>query len=69
MEKVMIGLAGKKSLEIAPGNWVAVIYESKWSVSQVSQLDKSDDTYFVTFLETIDQQIKKFKYSYSPVEL
>ena len=53
-KKIMIGPAGKKSLEIAPGNWVAVIYESRWYVSQVSQLDKSDDTYFVTFLETTD---------------
>ena len=61
--------AGNESLEIIPGNSVAVIYKSKWYVGQVLQLENSDDTYFVTFLETADRQNRKFKYHSSPDEL
>ena len=64
----MIGSAKNESLKIIPGNWVPVIYKSKWYVVQVLQLDNSDDTYFVTFLETAEQQNTKVKYHSSPDE-
>ena len=64
----MIGSTENESLKIIPGNWVPVIYKSKWYVVQVLQLDNSDDTYFVTFLETAEQQNTKVKYHSSPDE-
>ena len=52
--KAMTGPAGNKSLQTTRVNWVATIYESKWYVSQMLELDKSDDTSFVTFWENMD---------------
>ena len=68
-KEVMIDTAGNKFLEIIPGNWVAVICESKWYVGQGLQLSKSNNTYLVKLMEITDRKNTKFKYrssSYKP---
>ena len=62
----MTGPAGNESLQTTPVNWVATIYESKWCVSQILELDKSDDTSFVTFWVNMDWKNSKFRYPSSP---
>ena len=64
--KVMTGPVGNESLQTTPVNWVATIYENKWYVSQMLELDKSDDTSFVTFWENMDWKNSKFRYPSSP---